>query len=64
MCAEEAGRDDSQAAFHHQCSWSTRKVSENWKLANMTPIYKEDHKEDQENYRPVSLTLVPSKVME
>ena len=47
-----------------QCSWPTSKVSEDWRLASVTPIYKKGCKEDPGSYRPVSLTSVPSKIME
>ncbi|GAB0180201.1 hypothetical protein GRJ2_000485400 [Grus japonensis] len=45
----------------YQQSWLTGEVPVDWKLANVTPIYK---KEELGNYRPVSLTLVLGKVME
>ncbi|GAB0185949.1 mitochondrial enolase superfamily member 1 [Grus japonensis] len=48
----------------YQQSWLTREVSVDWRLANVTPIYKKGWKEDPGNYRPVSLTSVPGKVME
>jgi len=59
--AEGAGRGDCQATFHHLSAFL---VPEDWSLASMTPIYKKGCKEDPGNYRPVSLTLGPGKVME
>ncbi|GAB0185701.1 mitochondrial enolase superfamily member 1 [Grus japonensis] len=48
----------------YQHSWLTREVSVDWRLANVMPVYKKGQKEDPGNYRPVSLTLLPGKVME
>jgi len=48
----------------YQCFWSTREVPEDWRLASVTLIYKKGCKEDPGNYRSVSLTLVPGKIME
>ena len=35
-----------------------------WKLAEVVPIYKKGSKDDPGNYRPVSLTSVPCKILE
>ena len=47
-----------------QCSLLTGEVPEDWRLANVNPIYKKGCREDPGNYRPVSLTSVPGKDME
>jgi len=45
-------------------SWRTGEVFEDWRKANITPVFKKGKKEDPGNYRPVSLTSIPGKVME
>ena len=40
------------------------KLPVDWKSANVTPIYKKGKKSNPLNYRPISLTSVPCKVME
>jgi hypothetical protein len=39
-------------------------VPEDWRTANVCPIYKKGAKGDPGNYRPVSLTSVPCKILE
>ncbi|KAK4816495.1 hypothetical protein QYF61_017456 [Mycteria americana] len=45
-------------------SWLTGEVPADWRLANVTPMYKKGQMEDRGNYTPVSLTSVPGKLME
>ena len=39
-------------------------LPDDWKCANVTPIYKKGPKSDAENYRPISLTSTVCKVLE
>ncbi|KAJ7408105.1 RNA-directed DNA polymerase from mobile element jockey-like protein [Willisornis vidua] len=43
---------------------TTREVPADWKLVNIVLIFKKGKKQDPGNYRSVSLTSVPGKVME
>ncbi|CAB3990375.1 Hypothetical predicted protein [Paramuricea clavata] len=39
-------------------------IPDEWKLANIVPVHKKGDKEYAENYRPISLLCITSKVME
>ncbi len=39
-------------------------IPSRWRLANVTPLHKKGSRLDPANYRPVSLTSIPCKVME
>jgi len=45
-------------------SWWIEEVPEDWRKASVTLVFKKGKKEDPGNYRPVSLTSIPGKVME
>ena len=45
-------------------SMTTGEVPEDWRTGNITPIFKKGKKCEAGNYRPISLTSVPCKVME
>ena len=45
-------------------SLDTGKIPDDWRLAEVTPIFKKGTKADPGNYRPVSLTNVVGKMME
>ena len=43
---------------------TTGQVPGDWKCANVSPVFKKDSKKEACNYRPVSFTSVPCKIME
>ncbi|KFP50064.1 hypothetical protein N323_05702, partial [Cathartes aura] len=45
-------------------SWLPGQVPDDWKKANVIPVFKKDKKEDPGNYRLFSLTSIPGNVME
>uniref|UniRef100_K7EWB4 Reverse transcriptase domain-containing protein n=1 Tax=Pelodiscus sinensis TaxID=13735 RepID=K7EWB4_PELSI len=45
-------------------SWRSGEIPDDWKKANVVPIFKKGKKDDPGNYRSVSLTSVPRKIME
>ncbi|PKU30840.1 rna-directed dna polymerase from mobile element jockey-like [Limosa lapponica baueri] len=61
---ELAGELTKPLSIIYQHSWSTGEVPDDWRVAKVTPIYKKGRKEDPGNYRSISLTSVPGKIME
>lgn len=48
----------------YHASLKSGKLPREWKLANVTPIHKGGSKESPQNYRPISLTSIPCKMLE
>lgn len=44
--------------------WHTEEIPEEWKKANVTPVFEKGKKGDLRNHRPVNLTSVTGNVME
>ena len=44
--------------------WLSGEVPDDWRKGRVTPTYKKGNKWNPGNYRPVSLTSVPGKIME
>ena len=64
MLRELAGVVVKTLSIIFRLSWLTADVPVDWKLANVTPIFRKGQKDDPGSYRPISLTSVPGKVME
>ena len=45
-------------------SYHLGNIPDDWRKANVTPVYKKGPKTDPANYRPISLTSIPCKIME
>ena len=56
--------DAKPASIILQQLWLTRDVLVDWRLSNVTAIFKKGWKHDSGSYRPISLTSVPGNVME
>jgi len=51
-------------AIIYNKSIESGQVPLDWKTANVTPIFKKGAKSSPDNYRPISLTSIPCKIME
>ena len=47
-----------------EASYKLGKVPDDWKTANVVPVYKKGNKMEPSNYRPISLTSIICKIME
>ena len=59
-----AGEIAEPLAIIFQESYDSSTLPPDWKAAKIVPIFKKGDKLDPKNYRPVSLTSVPCKIMD
>jgi len=48
----------------YQASIDTRYLPSDWRRANIAPVFKKGNRSCPANYRPVSLTSIPCKILE
>ena len=60
-CAEELAQGLRDV---FQFSLDTGTLPQDWRNANISPVFKKGDRHLPENYRPVSLTSVPCKILE
>ena len=48
----------------YNLSFKTGIIPDQWKSANIVPVFKKDDKSNVENYRPISLTCLTMKIFE
>ena len=61
---EAAGALSRPLSLLYHRSLDSGQLPSEWKVGHVVPIYKKGDRRDPANYRPVSLTAVPSKVLE
>ena len=62
--ADRSSRRNCPISAIYIQSLTTGEVPGDWKCANVTPVLKKGSKKEACNYRPVSLTSVPCKILE